>query len=437
MSRFTRALVLFVLAYVYAVYAWLALMTVAPALGQAFVEPFMSEADGSVVARVVTVGLFTFVPAALFAFVWWRGWAVWRNLSIAALVALPIFTYLRHDDAAVATPPLWDTAVPDTPGNRASFEATLWFREGHGPRAAQAWVPGDFALGAKITDEGNWVAAITVQRERIAAEWEGFALGREWIAAMDSHPLLADLTAKQIDTQVLRYGAWRHYFELATARAGLLALDGHGDAAVDELLPLIRVARKLQAGSRTLVRFMSAIVGERSAMTALRFVLAHALVSAAARQAAAAAMRMGESGPAGIARAVWIEYVFTSTHLLERSPLELALLEHDNGLPPVVGVFVRGVGPFVYNPRGTANVFAAEMAQVAEAAAARDLDRVRARDSQRESEARRMRFKNALGEWLGRAVVPPLAKIVAAYWEAEDERMATLARLGVETGGPA
>lgn len=428
-SRLARALVLLVLVYVYSIYGWLAGMTVVPAMGSALAATLEVFGQTSAAVGWTTAAIFTLVPIGLFAVVWGRGWADWKRLTIGALVALPIFAYLRRDDPSVTTPPQWDVVVPDTAANRASYEATLWFNADHGPLAARTWEGGRFYVKANISDETAWVETIRAQRAEIEAEWEAFTLGREWFDTMDRCETLADLTEKRIDAPIMRFQPFRRYLQLATARAGLRVLDGDGDGAVAELLPLLRVSRKVRTGSRTLVRFMVAMVAEREAMRTLRFVLKSSAVSASSRQAAIAALRLGSEGAAEIGRAVWIEYVMASGYVLERSPLELALQVHDNKLPLVLGVYLRAIGPFVFNPRRTANELAATLGQIAEAASARDLAAVKRIDGEGEARRSRVGFKNALGGLLVRAMVPAYAKVAGTFWDVEDERAATLAAL--------
>jgi len=58
----------------------------------------------------------------------------------------------------------------------------------------------------------------------------------------------------------------------------LQAIDRHGDDAIDTLLPVLQVSRKMQPAAHTLVRQMVAVVIERGTTAVARWVLDNATV---------------------------------------------------------------------------------------------------------------------------------------------------------------
>jgi hypothetical protein len=93
-----------------------------------------------------------------------------------------------------------------------------------------------------------------------------------------------------MDAEIIAFQPFRAHYQHACAIASLQALDGHGDAALATLLPILEVNRKLEPSSRTLVRSMLARVGQRMAIETAAFVLDTTAVSPDSRARFASAL---------------------------------------------------------------------------------------------------------------------------------------------------
>ncbi len=83
--------------------------------------------------------------------------------------------------------------------------------------------------------------------------------------------------------EILSFQVLRSVSQHGLAMASLAALDGHGDEAIDTLLPILEVSRKIQPYSRTLVRDMIGCVIEHNSLATAAFILDTTAVSPAAR----------------------------------------------------------------------------------------------------------------------------------------------------------
>ncbi|MSU70146.1 MAG: hypothetical protein EXS39_05100 [Opitutaceae bacterium] len=220
----------------------------------------------------------------------------------------------------------------------------------------------------------------------------------------------------------------RNYSLHISAYASLLALDGHGDAALAEVRSLYGVAHKLESNSRTLVRAMIAVTIQRTAIETAVFVLDHATVSPAA-QAEFSTTLAAMNAPAGARRLLLIEHV-GFTPLLVSLGSGLADTSYFGGKTTVWHYPLLAVNRLVVNPRATQNLIGERFYELAALAGPRDLVRFMLRTHEIERDfAGVHQPKNLGGRLLANLRNVRFDKIVTSYWETEDARLALLARL--------
>lgn len=114
-----------------------------------------------------------------------------------------------------------------------------------------------------VDKPAEWRAFVLANRASLEAEWAAFAPQRAWWAELNAFEAIGDLTPARSDAEVISFQVFRALAQRAWAIASLQAIDDHGDAAIDTLLPILQVGRKMQPAARTLVRQMIGVVIER------------------------------------------------------------------------------------------------------------------------------------------------------------------------------
>jgi hypothetical protein len=358
----------------------------------------------------------------------------WTRVAVLAVLVAPGWIYLSTDEAALLPTPIPPLPVAPTGAERASYETTLRFALRPGTRPVQEFMSPKLEVPLPFGRPGAWADYFAKHGVKAHAAWQANTVGREWLQALDAVPEIADLTPQRPGAMIMPFRPWRETVGLEVTEAMRLAAAGHGNEAVDMIVPVIRVCRKLQANSRTLVRFMSARVALDRAMAGVRFMLEKSPPDAAHRQALIAVLAAGEDGAAAIERAMWIESAYWPT-----------LME----LTPGPG-WARYLPTLLHRCR-TCNAMTRHTAQIAALAARRDVTGIEALQQQQlnaragsfgfRSPTGQMQlmelpgknapiaFRNPLGELLLTLATPAYGRLVASYWKIEDERLGLLGRL--------
>ncbi|MCF7759351.1 MAG: hypothetical protein K9M98_02500 [Cephaloticoccus sp.] len=361
----------------------------------------------------------------------------WCRVLVAAALVAPAWIYLSMDEAELLPIPGQSQPTQPTDTQRASFETTLRFAVQNGRPIGAEFVSPTLDEPLPFNHPAKWADYLAKHGEQVRAARESNGAGRDWLRDMDAFDEIADLTPLRFDAVILPFRPWRESVSLEVMEAMRLAAEGRGNEAVDVIVPVIRVCRKLQANARTLVRFMGARVALARAMDGLGFILEQSPPDAAHRRALMDELAGGERGAAGIERAMWIEPSYFPV-ILELSP------------GPGWARFV----PTLLHRRRTCNAMTRFTAQVAALAVRRDVDGIDAL-LQRQATARSIlarfftpgwlnqlagleeksppiAFRNPLGEILLPLAIPAYGGIVKNYWKVEDQRTDLLVRLRAE-----
>ena len=391
-----------------------------------FTDNADSEAASTLVLVLILVGL---VPTVVFGALsrlrrhsWW--WVGGGYLTLA-----PVFAYLATDDPVVRRPLTMEEISPAFSGAENSFEVLMRYGKNH-PLGQTFRAPDriwkHFKPGEALDpgNPGQWLAFLTAHQADIEADWADLAPMRTWWAELNAFDRIGDLTPTRFDAEIITFAPLRTMSQHGCAMASLQALAGHGDEAIDTLLPILQVARKLQPSDRTLVRQMIAIVMERMSVQTAGFILDHTAISPAARARLVAALAVPGGGPAGARRLVATEYVFTLRASLVRPVGDLLDVNS-----PWLRRSLNVVGPFVYNPHATMNLYGEFVADLQELIGNRQFDQIAARTARFSTEDIRPHFKNFLGRALLGISTPVFGKVGESYWKTQDLRAGLLARL--------
>ena len=375
--------------------------------------------------------LVVFVPVVVTSLLWILHRRSWWWVGGGYLALAPVLVFLAKDDPTIRRPIAMEEIAPAFPGAEASFNVLMRYGNKHplgrGFRSpSRIWSrpsgPDEAPLNPAKPEQ--WQRWLLNHRSAIAADWADLAPVRAWWADLNAFDRIGDLTPTQIDIELPAFGPLRAGCQFGCAIASLEALDGHGDDAIETLLPVIQVGRKLQPSARTLVRQMVGIVIERMTIDTATFILDRATVSPATRSRLIAALAAPGGGPAGARRLIAVEYAFSLGAFLER-PLG-DLIGGSNGW---VKGSINVISPFVYNRRAAFNLRGELVADLQELIAAREFGRFDARERTFAQDDTRAHFKNYIGSLLMRSTEPAYVKVAESYWKAQDMRAALLARL--------
>jgi hypothetical protein len=356
-------------------------------------------------------------------------WWIWKHrragprnrpASLALLASGLLFAaWLARDEpapfhAALAAE-LWQH--PD-PADAATHALTLRFTPGAtgGLRFSSPVLESSKLDFCSLGHPTTRAAYALAHRAEVDALWADIAPLRAWFDELASQAALADLT-RDFDEPQLAFTPLRVFADGASAHALLLALDGRRDEAVEILLPVLAAARKLEPRARTLARRMYAISLQRTALSALRFVVEQGPLGETARTRLQAALAPTQDRADQARLLILCEYPITAGSLCRFPPGETS--------PP--SLLTQFLSRFFYHPVATANAYGDHLQALADAAAARDFASMEAHA--RELAQNRRPGKNYSGRLLLALVAPDHATIVASFWSVEDERAALLARL--------
>lgn len=395
-----------------------------PAFGGSYIRDQETLIDLMVVA-----GLCGITPVLMFGIAWWRRWNSWRWIGGGWLVLAPVLAYLAADDSVLRRPLTMEEIAPAFPGAEPSHAVLM--RYGNKQPAARSFKTPDKIypnVPAESMDPGKpveYTAWLLAHRRDLEAAWADFAPVRAWWHELNSFERIGDLTPPTLDAEIMSFGPPRLMTHLGCAIASLQAIDGRRDEAIETLLPVLQVARKLQPSARTLVRAMIAIVVEKSAIATANFILDRGPISPAARARLVAALTASGGGVAGARRLVAIEYAFFLNVSIDKRLGDLIPLGETPGLRPAL----NALSPFVFNRRATFNLYGDYVATAQELMANRQLEQLDPENSPFLRHEGRVRFKNFAGALLIREVQPTHGKVGLSYWATQDRRAELLARL--------
>ncbi len=362
-----------------------------------------------------------------------RHW--WRIAAGCAVLAL-VLAYLAHDEPVYRHPITMEEVSPAFPGSDASYAVLMRYGKEHplgkafqGPRFREPFPVFD------PSRSDAWRSTLLSRRAEFEANWAALAPERLWWLELNSFDKLGDLTPARVDTEVFSFQVFRSISQVGVAVASLQALDGHGDQAIDTLIPILEVGHKLQPYSRALVRQMIGVVIEHLSLSTASFILDNARTSRAARLRLEAALQAA-AAEAGARHLFQTEYAlgvasFGDSRVGdilkrmgpdgEQSRLRRVL----NRLTPVLNAF----SPLLYNPHATFNRIGDLYTDWQEDAAKRQLDQLDERWTAFYADMARPGPKNIFGKWIGIEMTPAYKKVSENYWRNQDQRSALLARL--------
>ena len=389
------------------------------------------DPDAPVLAGWLTVAFIVLVPTLLLVAMWRFRLRSWWWVGGGWLVVIPILVYLASDASTIRYSTSFAEITPVVADAEKSFAVIM--RYGKKQPAARTFNAGKVYPGGfpKPTDgkSAEWRAFILANRASLESEWAALAPQRAWWDELNTFALIGDLTPADPGAEIISFPVFRTLSQRAWAAASLQAIDGHGDAAIDTLLPVLQVSRKMQPAAHTLIRQMIGVVIERGSIAVARWVLDNATVSPAARSRLAAALT-GGGGEMGARRLVAVDYLM-SVGIIADHPLGV-FINLGNRHPVLRHVF-NGIGPFVYNRRTTANLMSDLNRELQDLAARRELVRFGLRQTEFFTQEARPSFKNFIGPFVLNQNIPAYGKVLESYWKMEDERLALLALLSASS----
>jgi hypothetical protein len=401
----------------------LAVITISPFIATAFEALISPESKLPKLVGLLVLLFVIIVPVLLLWVAHRRRWgSTWLSLAVGYVLLAPVFVWLAWDEPAVRFPVSLDELCPSGPQAEASWAVTLAFTARDGKPAPRTFSAPKYPLSAAGPDKpAEWQAFLEKNREALHAAWAGLP-EREWWAELNKFPILGDLMPARFDGPIVRFQPYRTMAQLGCAEAGLLALEGKGDEAMDTLLPILEVGRKLEPSARSLVRFMVGRVIQKMGLQTARFILDHAAVSPDRKARLAAALAGGSGGPAGARRLLLIEYAISSNYLLSQ-------FGDPNHQRPVWKRGLLGLFRLVFNPVATANRYGALTEELAGLAERREMASFGTRSAAFVAANSRPHFKNMAGGLMLSMTIPSYNKVLESYWKIEDLRTALAADL--------
>ncbi len=361
-----------------------------------------------------------------------KRWLSWPVLAVSWLGVLPVLGWLAWDEPAIRQPITIEEFSPAFEGSEKSFAVLMQYSRQTPSEEAKAFAANKLSSPtlANPDNPAKWLESVTKNRAAIEADWATLAPQRRWFGELAAFDRIGDLTPSDYSANIMAFQPWRTLSKHTCAVAMLLALDGRGDEAIALLVPQLEVSRKLQLSSRTLVRTMIAVIVERVTMQTASLVLDRTTVSPVSRARLAAALA-NENGPALARRLLLIDYALfpplssrmkLGDHLAATWGNEKTLLRRPLNL----------LSALFFNPIATTNIYGDHMRELAELAAARDLDRFKVRSGDfSDFLLRQPGMKNVGGRLMLSVAVPAYSKILESHWKTADLRVALRTRLAV------
>jgi hypothetical protein len=368
------------------------------------------------------------VPSALVSLGERKGCLSWKGIAVRWLAVGAVFVWLSWDDAAVRHPLSMEDFSPSFPGADSSYALLMRYSKYHPSPEAKAFEGAKWDVAtagpATIGDADKRFAFVAAKRSELEADWMRLSPQRRWLADLDSFERIGDVTQADPAADVVSFRVWMALSQRSSARAIGLAMDGKGDDAIDTLVPLIEVARKLQPYSRTLVRGMVGVHVEKVALEAAGSILDRVQVSAAARGRLLAALEPND-GP-GLARHLVLSEYPNFVAVIRAARFGDVAIQGDGH----VGLAQRALnflGRLFINQNATVNAYGDRMLVLASAAEARDEDAIAA--DARVNDSYIPGMKNIIGELMIISSMPSYDHVIREYWHMVDEREALRGRL--------
>ena len=366
--------------------------------------------------------------------IFWVLWRLqarsWPRIALGYAVVGGVLLYLAHDDPAIRHPIKMEDISPAFPGAEESFGVLMRYGRAHPlGRDFKAPVFKDPFPHFAPDPASEWRETLKSRRTELEAHWVELAPLRTWLIELNSFDRIGDLTPARMDAEVLAFQSIRTISQHTIAIASLQAIDGHGDDAIDTVVPIIQIGRKLQPYSRTLVRSMIGGVIEHIGMSTASFILNTTAVSPAAKSRLAAALQ-GVNTEAGARHFISIEYAFTLGAFQGKRIGDILVESGSGNDSPWRRRAFNAISPFVYNPRATFNIRGDLYADLQDLVGRRQIDQMRTRMNRFVERDVRPGIKNSFGKLLNKMAVPPYEKVSENYWRNQDERAALLVRLG-------
>lgn len=382
------------------------------------------------VAAAFTIAFILITPTALFALAARRRRLTWLTLALGWAVTLAVGAWLARDETAIRRPLSIEEISPAFDGAQKSYAVLMRYSKRQPAEEAIAFTkfkPAVQWTGAGPREPEKWQEFLTKNRAGLEADWAALAPQRQWLAELNTFDRIGDLAPARFDADIIRFDVWRTLSQRTCAAASYAVLDGRGDEALDIILPLLELSRKLEPSSRTLVRTMIARVIQRLSLDTITFILNRHTPSAALRPRLAAALGGGNS-PAGARRLILMEYPYLLSLVSSMRHLDRGLLEGE-GESHIKGPLAV-LNPLLFNPVATLNAYGDYLYELAALAEARELGKFAIRsNSFSQTFAQRLSPKNIGGALLLNMAVPTFDKVLKSYWEIEDLRTALHARV--------
>ena len=291
---------------------------------------------------------------------WWRKLKFlesWRSVGLVWLVFAPLLVWLSWDEKEITKRVTLEDLSPAPARADESHALTLVYTKLPGAdKAARTTTSTKFYLKNSPVDKlAKWREEIVANREKVAAEWTVLAPERAWLEELNRFDAIGDTSTLTFETPMMNFSVVRHVTQVTCAQAGLLALDGQGEAAFALLDPLITVLMKLERHARTEYRILAAQRAMETAWATMHFVLETAPVPGGTRKFFSATLANRDS--ASIARRLaWLPYVMMVDNIIAQPEMGLAIVANDLGIRGSfwVSAFSK-VAPFAFLKNATAN----------------------------------------------------------------------------------
>jgi hypothetical protein len=353
----------------------------------------------------------------------------WTRLGVSYAALAGVVAYLMIDEATVRRPLTLEAFAPTFPGGEESYEVFMRYGKQHPLGRDFRFQPSQKLYqgqGGWKPKDPQWSAWIATNRAELESGWAKLEPVRAWWSELNTFDRIADLTPPKVDAEIITFAPIRALTQHACAIASLQALDGNGDAAMETLLPILEVSRKLEPSARTLVRFMIARVAQKLALETAAFVLDTVPVSPSTRARLAGALTGGCAGPEGARYVVGMEYAWAMTAVTSPDFAQFLLEDEKQRW---MRRCLTPLRPLVLNSRRTLNLYAELTAELQDLAARRGTADMDGCYKEFFAHQARVNFKNFGGTLLLTRMVPAYKKIVESYWTTEDLRTALHSRL--------
>ena len=351
----------------------------------------------------------------------------WYRIALGYAALGVVLAYLAHDEATIRHPLKMEEISPVFPGAEASFNVLMRYGRAH-PLGQNFKAPTFKNPYPNFAPDppGPWRGTIVTHRAELEAHWAELTPERAWLAELNAFDRIGDLTPMRADAEIIAFQPFRCLSQHGIAIASLQALDGHGDDAIDTLLPILQLGRKIQPYSRTLVRSMIGVVIEHISLQTAAFILDNSAVSPAARARLAAALQGGDPA-AGGRYLLSTEYAFQLGAFGGKRLGDIYAGYGSGDKHPWLHRAYNVVSPFVYNPRATFNIYGDLYVDLQDIIGRRQLEQMNPRMKKFITQDARPSFKNLYGKLLAQMMIPPYSKVSENYWRNQDLRAALIA----------